>query len=343
MSLTIEEIAVLAGVSKTTVSRVINHKPDVSPETRQRVLQLVAEHDFHPNVFAKAISQQRSRNLGLLIPHEAEYIFSNQFYVDVMHGVSTAADRLGYFLMLCYPHEQNYLAIFKQKRVDGFIVLSPGSFHHGLIASLQEREVPFVSTARVHGETDLVYVDVDNVHGAEVAVEHLVSLGHQRIGFVGKPTLTSSLDRLNGYKNVLARHGLKADPGLIMTANTASTSSGYKVTQNLLVLHHPPTAVFLVNDVMALGAMTAVQQSGRRVPADLSVIGFDDIPLAQFASPRLTTVRQPAFEKGVRATELLIHALETGEKPEPEILEVQLVVRESTAALSLPLQSETRR
>jgi LacI family transcriptional regulator len=335
MSITIGQIAHKAGVSKTTVSRVINDKPDVSPATRQRVLQLIAEYDFHPNVFAKAISQQRSHNLGLLIPHEAEYIFSNQFYVDVMHGVSTATDRLGYFLVLCYPHERNYLDIYKQKRVDGFILLSPGSFHHGLIASLQEGDVPFVSTARVHGETDLVYVDVDNAAGAEIAVEHLVTLDHRRIGFVGKPTLTSSLDRLNGYKAVLGRHNLTIDPRLIMTADSASTASGYRATQDLLALPEPPTAIFLVNDVMALGAMTAIQQRGRRVPDDMSVIGFDDIPLAQFASPRLTTVRQPAFEKGVRAAELLIHALTTGDKPEPEILDVELVVRESTGRLPI--------
>lgn len=334
MNVTIEEIAQMAGVSKTTVSRVINQKPDVSPETRQRVLGLIAEHDFHPNIFAKSISLQKSLNLGLLIPHEAEYIFSNQFYVDVMHGVSTASDRAGYFLVLCYPHERNYLDIYKQKRVDGFIVLSPGSFHHTLIAKLQELDIPFVSTARVFGEADLVYVDVDNVAGAELAAEHLVGLGHQRIGFIGKPTLTSSLDRLNGYKNVLVRHGLPFDEALVKTAETASTSSGYKAMKEFLETQQPPTAVFLVNDVMALGAMAAIGEAGKRVPEDVSIIGFDDIPLAQFASPRLTTVRQPAFEKGVRATELLIGYLGNGLKPASEILGLELIVRESTGRAS---------
>src|SRR5512140_2631496 len=160
MKITIDEIAKLAGVSKTTVSRVLNKKPDVDPATRERILALISEYDFQPNAFAKAISLQNSRYIGLLVPHKAAYIFSNSFYTEVMRGVSTEVDSCGYYLLICYAHEVNYLDIYKQKRVEGFVLLSPGSYHKGIIESLKTEQVPFVSTAKVTNE-EMVYVDID--------------------------------------------------------------------------------------------------------------------------------------------------------------------------------------
>jgi LacI family transcriptional regulator len=331
MSVTIEEIAKLANVSKTTVSRVLNNKPDVSPGTRTRILALIAEYDFQPNVFAKAITLQKSHNIGLIIPHDVDYIFSNQFYVEVLRGVSTAVDRHGYHLLLCYLHGGNFVNIYKQKKVDGFIVMSPGSPHQNIIESLKRVGAPFVSTAKISAEEEMVYVDVDNFLGATLAIEHLVSLGHRRIAFVGKPALRSSLDRLHGYQHVLEQAGISLDEELVKIAPSSSIDGGYQTTMAMLTGKKIPTAMFLTNDVMAYGAVKAIQDSGLRVPEDISVVGFDDVPLALYTTPPLTTVRQPAYEKGDTAADLLIQYLDEGQIPESRILEVELIIRGSTA------------
>jgi LacI family transcriptional regulator len=333
MTVTIGEIAKIAGVSKTTVSRVINNKPDVDPATRERILGLIDKYEFQPNALAVAISQQKSRHIGLLIPHEAEYVFSNTFYTEVMRGVSTEVDAQDYYLVMCFAHEINYLDIYRQKRVDGFILLSPGSFHHHIIRSLNASEVPFVSTAKVSDEEEMVYVDVDNFYGATLMMEHLISLGHRRIAYIGKPTLQSSIDRLNGYRSVLQKYALPEDPTLELVVDTSSAESGRNFTLELLKRETPPTAIFLANDVMAFGALQAIQECGMRIPQDISVAGYDDIPFAKYVHPALTTVHQPSYEKGVHAARLLIQQLESKIQPQTMILPVELVVRGSTGPI----------
>ncbi len=334
MKMTIGEIARLAGVSKTTVSRVLNEKPDVDPATREKILALIDEYSFQPNAFAKAISLQKSHYIGLLIPHKADYVFSNPFYTEVMHGVSTQVDRCGYYLLLCYAHDANYLDIYRQKRVEGFVLLSPGSFHKQIIDSLEKEGVPFVSTAKISDEDSMVYVDVDNHAGGAMLTEHLVSLGHQKIAYIGKPTLTSSLERLKGYHSVLEKHHLPFSEQWVFVTETSSIESGYDYTRRLLLKEDPPTAIFLANDVMAIGAIKAVQEMGLRVPEDISIAGFDDIPLASYSNPQLTTVRQPTYEKGSVSAQLLIDMLENQSQPQPKTLDVELIVRASTGPRS---------
>jgi LacI family transcriptional regulator len=333
-TLTIDEIARLAGVSKTTVSRVINNKPDVNRETRRRILSLIEEHDYQPNVFAKAISSQRSHNVGLIVPYEADYIFLNPFFVEVLRGISTAIDENGYSLLVSYAHAQDHVGAFKQKKVDGFIVLSPGTLHHGLIDSLVKAGAPFVSTSRLAQEESMVFVDVDNRQGGVLATEHLIGLGHRRIAYVGKPSLTSSQDRMSGYMHALNEHSIPVLEDLLLVAEGSSERHGYDAMQQLLRRQVQPTAVFLANDQMAIGAMKALEEAGLRVPQDVSIVGFDDVPMAEFYSPPLTTIRQPAFEKGARATELLIQCLEQETTPQSQVLDVELVVRKSTGPAS---------
>lgn len=330
--ITIGEIARIAGVSKTTVSRVINDKPDVDPQTRERILNLIDDYGFQPNAFAKAISLQKSSHIGLIIPHDAQYVFSNPFYTEVMRGVSTEVDQTGYYLVLCFAHESNYLDIYRQKRVDGFVLLSPGSYHRHIIDSLNEEKVPFVSTAKISDEKDMTFVDVDNFYGATVAMEYLVSLGHRKIAYIGKPTLQSSQDRLHGYQAVLEKYDLPRREDWMLTTDTSSVEGGYIYTAGLLQQEDLPTAIFLANDVMAIGAINAIREKGLRVPEDISVFGFDDIPLARYIYPSISTIRQPTFEKGMEAARLLVKMLESGQPAQSITLPVELVVRQSTAA-----------
>jgi LacI family transcriptional regulator len=331
MKITIGEIAKLAGVSKTTVSRVLNEKPDVDPITREKITALITEYNFQPNAFAKAISQQSSsQHIGLLIPHKAGYIFSNSFYTEVMRGVSTEVDAQSYYLLLCYAHDVNYMDIYHQKRVEGFILLSPGSYHKDIIETLNAGNVPFVSTAKIFDEESMDYVDIDNHQGGMLAMEHLIGLGHKRIAYIGKPDLTSSLERMNSHRAALKKHYLPYDPDLVMVLDSSSTESGYSATVHLIDNPNPPTAIFLANDVMAVGAIRAIQERGLRVPDDISIVGFDDIPLASLINPPLTTIYQPAYQKGVCAAKMLIGKLQKKPAPVCEILDVKLVVRAST-------------
>ncbi len=329
--MTIDEIAALASVSKTTVSRVINGKPDVSPKTRDRVLALIEEHSFTPNALAKAIISSKSENIGLIIPFEAQYIFSNPFYVEVLRGISTKVSESGYYLMLCYLKDHNYLNIYKQSRVDGYILLSPGSRHSVLINELLTAKAPFIATARVPElENDMTWVDVDHCKPAEEITKYLISLGHRRIAYVGKATISSSRERLKGYCTALRENGIDCDERLIRILDEPTVRAGHDAALQL-IRDSAPTAMFFASDLLAIGALNAMHECNLRVPEDVSIVGFDDIPLSEHLSPALTTVHQPAFEKGYRAASIFIDHLQTGEPMQSELLDTQLVVRKSAA------------
>ncbi len=331
--LTIGEIAHLAGVSKATVSRVINKKPDVHPETRERILNIIEKKNYHPNLFAIGKTSQKINHIGLIVPYSTRSILSNQYYIDVLQGILNKVEQRGFFLLFCYVHKTNYVEIYKQKRVEGFILLSPGSLHHSIIHELQTADIPFVSTAKVLERPEIPFVEVDNFKGAKIALQHLLSLGHRKIAFAGKPALTSNYDRLIGYKQTLEDNGIAIEEKYIQTIENSSFESGYHMMVKLLDLKNPPTAVFSSCDIMAFGAIKAIQDRGMRVPEDISIIGFDDILLSRNMSPPLTTIRQPAVEKGAIAAEELIDYLVDGEKPSTRILDVEIVVRNSTGPL----------
>jgi LacI family transcriptional regulator len=332
MRITISEIARMAGVSKTTVSRVINNKPDVDERTRERILTLIAKYDFQPNALAKAIMLQKSNHIGLLIPPEAKDVFSHPFYTEVMHGVSIEVDQRGYFLLICYAQAINYLDIYRQKRVDGFILLSPGAYHREIIETLVKEKIPFISTSKISEEESIVSVDIENYHGAMLVMDHLVSLGHKKIAYIGMTTLTSGLDRLQGYKDALSKYNLPYDDNLVMISDTEDTKNGYIFTKRLLDREKKPTAIFATDDIMAIGSIKAIIETGLKVPEDISVVGFDDILLAKDIIPSLTTIHQPAYEKGVNAARLLINFLESNQSPKSMTMDIELVVRKSTAS-----------
>jgi len=330
--MTIEEIAELAGVSKTTVSRVLNNKPDVNKATREKILQIISDNDFQPNAFAKAFSLQKSHSIGLIIPYETDYIFSNPFYIEVMRGVSTEINNRGYYLSICYPKDHNYVDMYKQKRVDGYILMSPGSYHSHIIESLYEVKAPFISTAHIPDYPDMISVDVDNYAGGRMITEYLVGLGHKVIAYIGKLSVTSSTDRLHGYQDILKENGIIPDEKLVKISNAGTSDSGYQIMKELLSETKDITAVFAASDIMTGGIIKAIKEAGLCVPEDISVVGFDDIPSSEYADPPLTTVKQPAFQKGVEATKMLIDLIEDEISPESKILDLELIIRKSTGA-----------
>jgi LacI family transcriptional regulator len=331
MNITINSIAKLANVSRTTVSRVLNNKPDVNHETREKVLEIIKEYDFYPSVFATGNKTKKTNTLGIIIPYEYDSVFNNPFYAEVIRGILAESAREGYYTLNCsYRNNSEYLSIFKQKRVEGFIIVSPSADNYDLFDQFNDASIPYMATAKIPSAKSLNYVDVDNSYGAMLAVDHLVSLGHRRIAIITGPKfLVSHEDRLAGYKLGLLQNDLPYQSQYIKFGDN-SIESGYAATQELLALEEKPTAFFAAADMMAIGVIKALQNAGYGVPGDVSVIGFDNIPMAEYIEPPLTTIGQPANQKGSEACRMLIRFLENGDPVKKKILPVELNVRKTT-------------
>jgi LacI family transcriptional regulator len=331
-NITISEIAKLAGVSKTTVSRVLNNKPDVLPETRERIRAIIDDLDYCPSIFAKAISNRKSNTIGLLIPYSTNYILSNPYYYEVIRGITIELNKQGYYVLIMHNQDNNYRIALKQNRVDGVIVISPGSGHEDIFDTIISYGIPVVATSRILNVEGVSYIDIDNVYGATLAVEHLVSQGHRNIGFINGPEiLQSSKDRFLGYLNTLKKHNIPFKDNLVKIGDT-SIISGYKSMKELL-WEKDLTAVFVASDLMAVGVINAINEVGKKVPDDLSIVGFDDIPLAGDLNPPLTTIRQYAFEKGELSARMLIDIIEEGQASIKESIKTDIVIRGSTRSL----------
>ena len=331
--ITISEIAELAKVSKTTVSRVINKKPDVSPKTREKIEEIIRQYDFSPNAFASAILKKRSDTIAIIIPYDETYILFNPYYSDMIRGVSSEIKKYGYYLMLIYSNTTDYLAAIRQKRVDGIIMLSPGASHLEIIEQILQHGIPFVLSSRVYGIDGVHSIVTDDYGGACCAVEHLVSLGHTKIGFINGPEiLASSMERLLGYKRVLEKAGIPFDENIVVNGDT-SIESGYNITKQYLKVPGL-SAIFTGSDLMAIGAISAINEAGKSVPDDISLVGFDDMQFSSYLNPPLTTVRQHAFQKGSLAAGMLVSIIKDEDVEQQIKMPVELIIRKSTSGKS---------
>jgi len=329
--LTIRHIAKLAGVSRSTVSRVINDHPNVSPETREQVLQVVAETGFHPDPVARSLSSRRVDIIGLVIPLAVQSLFEDPFFPRLMQGISQGCNSHDHTLALFLLHSPEeeakiYARIARRQLLDGVIVTSTRA-GDPLIPQLTANRIPFVMHGR-HEDPGVSFIDVDNATGAYTAVTHLIRLGRRRIGLISGPSVSlAAEDRKRGYLKALLERRVPVDEGLMVRGDFTETSS-YEAMQRLL--RREPDAVFVASDSMAMGALRALREAGKRVPDDVAVVGFDDLPQAATADPPLTTVRQPIQRAGALAVEMLIDILENGAEPARRIiLPTQLVIRAS--------------
>lgn len=306
--LTIQDIARLAGVSKATVSRVINQKPDVDIDTRERVLRIMKEYGFVPNVTASGLAG-RSRMLGVLVPS-----LTWPLIPQIMQGVAEAVERTHYELVLyCVTHADNRAAVLDRilatKLTSGLLAIFPGvATQH--VTELHEQGFPLVLIDDQGFPTKAPWVGSDNQSGAYLATRHLLQLGHQRIGFIrGPERYLCSQERYAGYHQALEEAGIPPDPRLIWQGDF-EVPSGRACGEQVLALSERPTAVFASNDQMAYGLLALAEERGLRVPDDLAVIGFDDVPPLIHTRVTLTTVRQPFFDMGLNGMELLLSLVE---------------------------------
>lgn len=328
---TIRDVAAAAGVSYQTVSRVINNRPDVAEETRRRVWQVIEELGYQPSAIARGLVSKRTYTLGLITAD-----FSDYFFTQVIVGAEAEARKQGYFFMLCSTErnpddEPEYLRLLTEREVDGILFARPSTEEDSRhILSLIQQGVPLVTTAYWLPGEKLTVVDVDNVDGGLQATECLIKRGHRRIGMITGPAGWKSVnDRTEGYKLALSRAGIPFDASLVEYGDW-SYQSGYEAMQRLLAKAPQITALFAQNDQMAIGAMRALREAGRRIPDDVALVGYDDIPAAAYCDPPLTTIRQPMQQVGKVATHLLIELINDPDAERKEVLLKTELIRRGT-------------
>lgn len=314
---TIDDVARLAGVSKATVSRVLNHKPDVDPMTRERVLRIVEEIGFVPSITATGLAGGRSHLIGILIPS-----FTWPFIPDVMRGVASVISDTPYELVLYSINDtmrekstseviDNILAT---KLTAGLLAIFPGSLSHYLVR-LHKQGFPVVLVDDQKPPTSTPWVGADNYHGSKMAVRHLIELGHRRIAHISGPHQhLCTQERYQGYHDALLEASIPPDPQLVVEGNFTA-KVGRQVANQLFVLpaETRPTAIFAANDQTAYGVMVAAEAFDLHIPKDVALVGFDDISSAAHVRPSLTTVRQPFYEMGQRGIELLLSMLRSSQ------------------------------
>lgn len=327
--LTIEDIARLAGVSRSTVSRVINGQPSVRPDVRARVQEVISENGYHPQAAARQLVTQRTRTIGLILPDNTY----NPIFAQMGQGVSQICAREGYVTMQFIGQrnneEQTLFSLLRSRHFDGVVLIS-GEYEDPCPAFLKASEIPYARIGHDPNHDDFKTVDVDNVEGARIAVEHLTSLGHRRIAILkGLARDTATTERFEGYKQALAEADIELDEALVGDGDW-SAASGYRFAKSMLQLPDPPTALFSSNDIMVAGVVRAAHEFGIHVPDQLSIVGFDDLDQTTMIFPELTTMRQPCLEMGEVAARMLIEQLQNDAvQPEHVVLHPTLIVRES--------------
>jgi DNA-binding LacI/PurR family transcriptional regulator len=331
---TIKDVAKYAGVSIKTVSRVVNNLSEVSPETRQKVQHAILELGYQPNLLARSLVNGKTNTVGVVIPRSADYISDHPFFSEVLRGITEALSAQEYNVFLHLASDKvPYAKLYTQRRVDGLILMSI-PMDDPNIPALEESGAPYVATCRIaEDDKDSNFVDADFAGGVQQAMEHLITLGHHRIALLAGPmNLVSVHLRVTGYRNALTEHDLPIPRGYIQECEFSS-EAGYTLAVKFMDKPEPPTALLCGNDLIAFGVIQALKERGHRVPEDVSVIGFDDISLARYSSPPLTTVRQDTFKKGRLAADSLLTRMQnkTDMSPQQIILDTSLVIRETTA------------
>jgi LacI family transcriptional regulator len=326
---TIKEVAELAGVSSATVSHVINGTRFVSEAVREQVLQAMNSLNYQPNALARSLRSGHTHTLGLILPDSA-----NPFFAEMGHSIEMAAFEAGYSVIFCntendIERESFYLDVLTKKQVDGIIFVSTGENKESL-KKLIELKIPTVVLDRDLAGMQMDFVQADNLQGGYLATRYLISLGHKRIGCIaGSPKVAAGSQRMTGYQKACEEFSIPVD-GNLVAYGEFNPVSGWELGLRMLSQKDRPTAIFVSNDMMAIGVLRAAAELSISVPNDLAIVGFDDIELASYTIPPLTTIKQPKVEMGKATLDLILRRI-SDELAEPKriVLPVSLVIRSS--------------
>jgi LacI family transcriptional regulator len=335
MRVTMRQVADRAGVSAMTVSRVINASPRVSAEARRRVEAAIADLGYVPNRLARGLIRKKTGAIGLIVPD-----VGNPFFTLVVRGAEEVAWRSGYHVILCntqgdLERERGYLDDMLAFQVEGLLIVPAGDRSNPSLRALKKNGVPFVLIDRSISGHDGDLVQGDSVAGARRLVEHLIGLGHRRIGMVTETgEVSTARDRVQGYREALEAAGIEFDPQLVDEASAIDVDAARDATLRLLDLQRPPTAIFSVNNIAVVGVAEAARDRGLVIPRDLALVCFDDIDHASRFHPFLTVMAQPAETFGTIATQLLLDRLagRVSERRRIVVLPADFIVRESCGA-----------
>ena len=332
MNATIKDIAKVAGISYSSVSRALNGLKGVSEDTRQRVQKIAEELEYTPNAVARGLVQKQTGTLGLILPD-----ISNPFYPELARGVEKRASLAGYNTFFCNTNynlskEESYLLNLLEKRVDG-IILAPASSRSNLVEQRKHMPVPFVYLGNTPERTKYSFVITDNVRGGYLATRTLIEKGYRRIGFISGNDEESAVGaRFNGFKEAMDRYNIDVNYDYIRLENWR-LKSGYEIIKQMIDERRYPEAVIAGNDFLAMGILQGIKEKDLNVPEDIAVIGFDDIPSASWPEISLSTIRQPKIQMGISAVEILLERLQTetdegaSHKAKKIILDPELILR----------------
>ncbi|KKO52318.1 LacI family DNA-binding transcriptional regulator [Paenibacillus sp. DMB20] len=342
MSVTIKDVAKKAGVSPSTVSRVLSGHPRISRETSRKVKEIMEEMGYHPNIMAKSLVSKTTDSICVILPKPAEELFLNLFFMELIRGIVAQANRSGYDVLISSGANEKeeveaVSRLLNGRRVDGAILLYSRQ-EDPVVDFLKSNGYPFVLVGRSDKHPDLLSVDTDNVQAAYDATKHLISLGHERIGFVsGPPNLVVSQDRLKGYSRALADSGLVMRKDWIVEGEFLQ-DSGYRAMSFFMNLPERPTALVIVDDIVSFGVLRGLRELGYRVPEDVSIISFNNISLTELSTPPLSSVDIGIYNLGYTASQALIQSIRHDGQtvlPNRYIIPHRLMIRESSM-YSLP-------
>jgi LacI family transcriptional regulator len=334
-NMTIDQVAELAYVSRSVVSRVLNDHPNVSDEARERVKKVIEEHDYRPNSMARSLATDRSYEISILTPRRGDESLATGYWPLLYSGIFEQSLERGYFVSLSMvsPEVKDKISDrAADARFDGYMLITREVTE--IVGSVfEERDVPTVLIGSKPEWEGIHSIDIDNAEGGYKAGSHLCGLGHEDIGvLLGNPQLKETADRREGLRAALEEAG-RTVPDERVAVGDYSQESGYEIVQRWIADASVPSGLFCASDTMAMGALLALHESGYEVPGDVAVVGFDGLPASQYTIPPLTTVRQPVYEKGKEAANVLIDEIENaGSSPTHTALEPELVVRKSCGA-----------
>lgn len=337
MAVTIKDVAKKAGVSPSTVSRVLSNHPRISAETSRKVKSIMDQLGYHPNIMAKSLVSKTTNSICIMLPKSAEELFSNFFFMELIRGIVTQASRLGYDVLISSganekEEVEGVSRLLNGRRVDGVILLYSRK-DDPVIDFLYEGGHPFVLIGRSEQYPDILSVDNDNVQASYDATKHLISLGHERIGFVsGPPELIVSRDRLKGYLDALHDSGLESRAEWIVEGDFLQ-DSGYRAMSFFMNLPDRPTAIVLIDDVVSFGVLRGLHELGYSVPNDLCLVSFNNIPLSELSTPPLSSIDIGIYNLGYTASQVLIQAIKNSDDSsyrKRHIIPHRLMIRESS-------------